>query len=56
LTLDLGRFARLMRVKKIHVAEYLEWLDTMGYILLTNISNKEATVIINTPPLFKESI
>ena len=52
LVLDIGSFSRLMRVKKIHIAESLEWLDAMGYISLIEIDNKKATVLISTPPLF----
>lgn len=56
LTLDIGAFARLMRVKKLHIAEYLEWLDSMGYLTLTSCDTKKATVILDIPPLFGKCI
>jgi len=55
LVLDIGKFARLMRVKKIHIAEYLEWLDDMNFLSLTNITDKKATVLLTVPLLFRNN-
>lgn len=56
LTLHIGKFARLLRVKKAHIGEYLEWLDQMNFLTLVNINTKKATVIIDVPLLFKECV
>ncbi len=53
ITLTLGKFAKLMRVRKSHVVEYLDWLDKMQYISIVDNDNKEATVTIAKPNLFK---
>lgn len=56
LILDIGSFARLMRVKKQALVEYIDWLDMMGYIVLVSKSNRTIKLDIHTPPLFKKTI
>ena len=56
LTLKVGKFARLMRVRNSNIVEYLQWLDEMGFITVVEASAKEATVILCTPTLFSRNI
>lgn len=52
LTLNIGKFARLMRVKNIHIVEYLEWLESMGYLTIVGPVDKHISVMISVPTLF----
>lgn len=52
LTLTIGKFAKLMRVRNAHIVEYCQWLEKMGYIIITNITDDKITVILSIPPLF----
>jgi hypothetical protein len=54
LTLEVGPFGRLMRVKNIHILEYLEWLESMNFITITSSDSKTVTIVIDTPLLFRE--
>jgi len=56
LTLEIGPFARLMRVKNGAISEYLQWLEQMGYLTITSCSNKTITVIVTIPTLFRKVI
>ena len=56
LTLQVGKFARLMRVRNSNIVEYLQWLEEMGFITVVELSNKEATVIIEIPTLFSSKV
>ena len=53
ITLSLGKFAKLMRVRKSHIVEYLDWLDKMQYISIVEKNNRTATVTVSQPNLFK---
>lgn len=52
LILDVGKFARLLRVRNSDIVEYLTWLEQMSFITIIEVSNKKATVIITLPTLF----
>lgn len=56
LTLDIGRFARLMRVKNAHIGEYLQWLEEMGYLTITGCTEKHISVVMETPTLFSNEV
>ena len=55
LTLEVGKFARLMRVKNIHITEYLQWLEEMGFLTITACSPRTISVVLSKPGLFVET-
>jgi hypothetical protein len=54
LTLHIGKFAKLMRVRKEHIQEYVSWLETMGFLVVTGQDRYHITVIVDIPLLFKD--
>lgn len=52
-TLKIGGFAKLMRVRNAHIVEYLDWLEQMGFLTVTKRTKRTATVIIEEPLLFR---
>jgi len=54
-TIKIGGFARLMRVRNAHIVEYLEWLEQMGFLTITKRTKRTATLIIEEPTLFKRA-
>lgn len=55
LTLEIGKFARLMRVKNAHISEYLQWLEEMGFLTITACSPRTISVVLTKPQLFMET-
>jgi hypothetical protein len=53
LTMTIGKFANLMRVRKDHIMEYLAWLEEMNFITIIKKSKDKTTLILDTPTLFK---
>jgi hypothetical protein len=57
LTLSVGKFANLMRVRNAHIIEYLEWLDNMSFLTIVRRGKYSVTVLLEVPTLFsKEAV
>ena len=55
-TIRIGGFAKLMRVRNSHILEYLEWLEQMGFITITGVTKKTATLVLSPPTLFRAEL
>lgn len=52
LTLTIGKFAKLMRVRNAHIVEYCQWLEQMNFIDIVSIDKTTVELIIYIPPMF----
>lgn len=53
-TLEIGPFARLLRVKNAHIIEYVEWLEEMNFLSIIAKNKGSLTVALETPTLFRD--
>jgi hypothetical protein len=56
LTMHVGKFAKLMRVRNAHIIEYLGWLEQMNFITIVNQDRYTITIVLDTPTLFRNAI
>ncbi len=53
--IQVGNFAKLMRVRANHIVEYIQWLEEMGFLTVVELNKKQAKLIVEKPVLFRSA-
>ena len=54
LSVTIGKFAKIMRVRNAHIVEYCQWLEKMNFVDILSIDETTIELIMYIPPLFVE--